>query len=130
MSTQKILVVEDEPGLLELMTLNLTGGGYEVVGTRDGLEALRLLDVEQPDLVTLDLNLPTVSGFRILQLLKAAPNAPIVLVITGYSFEEVEEVARSGADDFITKPVSFSDLEVKIRHLLERQRVTRRPPAN
>lgn len=130
MSVAKVLVVEDEPGLLELMTINLQGSGYDVVGARDGLVALQIAERERPDLITLDLNLPTVSGFRILQLVKSEPDPPPVLVITGYSFEEVEEVARHGADDFITKPVNFLELEGKIRRLIERARSSRANPTS
>lgn len=125
MNTIKVLVIEDEPGLMELMTINLQGSGYQVIGARDGLEALQVAEREQPDLITLDLNLPTVSGFRILQLVKSAPNPPPVLVITGYSFEEVEEVARHGADDFITKPVNFVELDGKIKRLIDRAHANR-----
>ncbi len=114
----KILVVEDEPGLVEVLTVNLRASGYEVITASDGLEALRRFDDEQPDLVTLDLNVPTVTGFRLLRLFKSGPKQVPVVVITGYSFEEAEEVARAGADDFCTKPIDFPQLTSKVERAL------------
>jgi len=117
-SKAKILVVEDEPGLVEVLEVNLRASGYDVVAASDGLEALRRFDEEKPDLVTLDLNMPTVSGFRLLRLFKSDPRPTPVVVITGYSFEEAEEVAHAGADDFITKPIDFVQLISKIERAL------------
>ncbi|MBI3978089.1 MAG: response regulator [Chloroflexi bacterium] len=119
MARARIMVVEDEPGLLEVLALNLRASGYEVIGVSDGLEALRRFDEARPDLVTLDLNMPTVSGFRLLHLFKQERAVPVV-VLTGYSFEEAEEVAHGGADDFLTKPVEFPQLLSKIERALQR----------
>ena len=117
----KILVIEDEPGLQEILVLNLEANGYEVVTAADGIEALQKFDTEKPDLVTLDLNVPGVSGFRLLQLFKRdRPTVPVV-VVTAYSFEEAEEVASSGADDFITKPIDFRQLVRKIERALAKE---------
>ena len=115
MSNERILVVEDDPEFAEVLQYNLTAAGYEVVVAHDGLEALRSFDAQRPSLITIDLNVPTVSGFRLVELFKRnAPDIPVV-VITASAFEEAEEVIRSRVDDFLTKPF---DPEVLV-HLVD-----------
>ena len=117
----RILVVEDEPGLLEVIALNLQGSGYETVTAADGLEALKQFEEKRPDLVTLDLNIPSISGFRLIRLFKQKDKTVPVIVITAYSFEEAEEVVTAGADDFITKPIEFPLLLSKIERALAKK---------
>lgn len=123
MSKAKILVVEDEPDIAEALQVNLEGAGYEVLTAADGVEALRLFDREQPDLATIDLMLPSVSGFRLVELMKrpTLPGPVPIIVITALSFEEGEDVARSGADDFITKPLDPNELVRKVEYVLSRR---------
>jgi DNA-binding response OmpR family regulator len=101
-----VLIVEDEPGLAEVLALHLQAEGYEPVLAHDGLEALYTLDRLTPRAVLLDLHVPQVSGFRLIQLLKQRTDGPQipVIVITALSFQEAEEAVRAGADDFISKP--------------------------
>jgi len=117
---RKILVVEDEYDIAEVIQLNLEAAGYCVVVARDGVDALRLFDTERPDLVTLDLGVPKVSGFRLLELFKrpGSPGPVPVIVVTALSFEESEEVARAGADEFITKPVAPDELVARVAFTL------------
>ena len=103
---RKVLIIEDEAGLAEVLALNLQASGFETVTAHDGLQALYLLDRSVPDVVVLDLQLPQVSGFRLIQLLRSRTDTatiPIV-VITALSFREAEDVVRRGADAFLTKP--------------------------
>lgn len=117
----RILIVEDEPGLLEVIALNLQGSGYETFTAADGLEALSKFEEKKPDLVTLDLNIPSISGFRLIRLFKQKDKSVPVVVITAYSFEEAEEVVTAGADDFITKPIEFPLLLSKIERALAKK---------
>lgn len=123
MSRAKILVVEDEPQIAEALQVNLEGAGYQVLLATDGIEALRLFDQQQPDLATVDLLVPSVSGFRLVELLKRPnPPGPVpVIVISALSFEEGEDAARAGADDFITKPLDPADLVRKVEFVLARR---------
>ncbi len=114
----KILVVEDEVGLLEIIGLNLEAAGYEVVTATDGLEAWRKYEEEQPDLVVLDLHLPTVSGFRVLEFIKGEPNPAPVLVLTALDFAEAESLTELGLEAFITKPFEPEKVVETVRHLL------------
>lgn len=118
---RRVLVVEDEPGLLELLKLHLQVAGFDVASADDGLEALYALDRERPDLVILDLMLPKVSGFRLLQLLKqgeSGPSAPPVMVLTALSFQEAKDALRAGADAFVSKPFLPHDVVARARSLL------------
>ena len=120
----KILVVEDEQGMLDILLENLVEAGYEVVVARDGVQAWQAFERERPDLVTLDLNIPKMSGFRLLQLLKQGSppryQGVPVIVVTGLDYEEAEEVAVAGADDFITKPFDPLELVGKVQAVLAR----------
>jgi DNA-binding response OmpR family regulator len=118
LSRPKVLVVEDEPDLLEVFCLYLTEGGFEPLPAPDGVTAYRRFETDHPQAILLDLNVPQISGFRLLQLFRQEqPNLPI-LVTTGYSFEEAEEVASYRIDDFLTKPFDFSQLILKLNRLL------------
>lgn len=121
-SKPKILIVEDEPGMAEILRLNLQASNYGVVVAADGLRALQVFESEAPDLVTLDLDVPKVSGYRLIRLFKqAGSSSPVpVIVITASDYEEAEEVVDAGADDFITKPFDPAELVEKIDYVLSR----------
>jgi DNA-binding response OmpR family regulator len=115
-----VLVVEDEPGLADVLAVHLAAAGYAPVVAHDGLEALYALEQWTPAVVLLDLHLPRVSGFRLLQLLRpggAAPRVP-VLVLTALSFGEAREALRAGADAFLTKPFRPADVVAQVARLL------------
>jgi two-component system, OmpR family, alkaline phosphatase synthesis response regulator PhoP len=118
-----VLIVEDEPQIAEALQLNLEGAGYQVFVANDGLEALRLFDTERPDIATVDLLIPNVSGFRLVELMKRpSPSGPTpVIVISALSFEEGEDAARAGADDFVSKPLEPDLLIRKIQSVLARR---------
>jgi DNA-binding response OmpR family regulator len=118
--TNSILVVEDDPQVAEIIQFNLRAAGLPTTVVADGLEAMHALDRVNPALVTMDLNVPEVSGFRLLRVFKKyAPHVPVI-VVTASQFQEAEETAYSGADDFITKPFDPEHLVKKVKVLLER----------
>jgi DNA-binding response OmpR family regulator len=116
-----VLVVEDEPGLTEVLALHLRAAGYDPVVAGDGLEALHALDRTIPVAIVLDLHLPQVSGFRLLEVLKQRPDTASVpvLVLTALSFAEAREVARAGADDFLTKPFDPTEVVRRVVRLTQ-----------
>ena len=118
----QVLVVEDEPGLAEILALNLSASGYQPVVAHDGLEALYALDRATPRAVLLDLHVPQVSGFRLIQLLKQRPETPQVpvIVITALSFQEAQEAVRAGADDFVGKPFLPEEVILRLDRVLAR----------
>src|SRR5215213_8162552 len=117
-----ILIVEDEAGLADVLAVHLEAAGYHPIIAHDGLEALYVLDRVTPHAVLLDLHLPQVSGFRLIQLLKQRPEMPRVpvIVITALSFQEAEDAVRAGADDFVTKPFLPAEVVTRVDRLIAR----------
>jgi DNA-binding response OmpR family regulator len=104
-----VLIVEDEIGLLEILELNFRSAGYQVSTAADGVTAWQQYERQRPDLLVLDLNLPKISGFRLLELIRSESDLP-VLILTAYDFAEAEEVARHRPDAFIKKPFDVREL--------------------
>ena len=123
-SAGRVLIVEDEAGLAEILSLHLEAAGYETVVCHDGLSALYEVERAAPNLVVLDLHVPQISGFRLMQLLKqrGGQQRIPVIVTTAPSFPEAEDAVRSGADDFITKPFLPDELVTRVARLLDRVR--------
>ena len=119
----RVLVVDDEPDLIELVRFNLKEAGYEIDAARSGREALALLRRRPPDLLILDLMLPDVSGTEICRQVRSdARLAGVpVLMLTAKS-EEVDRIVgfELGADDYVTKPFSPRELVLRVRALLRR----------
>lgn len=118
-----ILVIEDEPGVAEIIAVNLAGAGHEISTVHDGEAALVALAGDPPDLVILDLNLPRVSGFRVMTVMRrttAWADVPVI-VVTAYNFEEAVDVVRAGIDDFLTKPFDVSDLLEIVERVIRRR---------
>ncbi|MCL4370271.1 MAG: response regulator transcription factor [Chloroflexi bacterium] len=122
MKRSRVVVVEDEPEMLDIMSINLEQAGYQVIPARDGLEGYEAVERADPDAVILDLNLPNMSGFRLARLLRRDPRwkrVPLI-VATAFTFEEVEDLANEGIDGFITKPFDPADLVNKLEYILSR----------
>jgi two-component system phosphate regulon response regulator PhoB len=123
--TARILAIDDEPDLLELVRVSLARDGYEVHVARAGEKGLDLARRLRPDLVVLDLMLPDLSGTEVCRRLRADPElgrVPI-LMLTARS-EEIDRVVglELGADDYVTKPFSPRELALRVRAILRRAR--------
>ena len=120
MGQAKVLVIEDEPDMVDIMRVNLEQAGYDVVSTRDGLEGYEALESSGADAIVLDLNLPNMSGFRFARLVRRDDRwkrVPII-VVTAFAFEEVEDLTSVGIDAFITKPFDPAELVNKVEFVL------------
>ncbi|HEV7926079.1 MAG TPA: response regulator transcription factor [Verrucomicrobiae bacterium] len=120
----KILVVDDEPDLLELIDTNLTAAGFVVLMAASGKEALRLARAHHPQLILLDVMLPEVDGLEVCKMLRQDPatrSIPIVMLTARAS--EIDRVLglELGADDYVTKPFSMRELVLRVKKLLHRQ---------
>jgi DNA-binding response OmpR family regulator len=121
----KVLVVEDEPTLLETLEYNLTRQGYEVYTAADGFTALEIARRERPDAIVLDIMLPGLDGLEVCRILRREMNVPI-LMLTARA-DEVDKVVglEVGADDYLTKPFSMRELLARVKALLRRVRLIR-----
>lgn len=131
---KKILIVEDDLELLELLRLNLKQAGLAVATATNGVEALTKARQVEPDLIVLDLVLPELDGFAVCETLRkdAATAATPVIVLTGLTSELARYAGlESGANECVTKPVSPKALVSKIRRCLrQRPAPPLRPPAS
>lgn len=119
----KILVVEDEDALSELLSYNLEKEGYVIATCTDGDDALIMVDEEAPDLVLLDWMLPNVSGIEICRQLGARAETrdiPVIMLTARGEEEDRVRGLEQGADDYITKPFSMSELVARVKALLRR----------
>ena len=120
MSVGRILVVEDEPKIVDVVRLYLEREGFEVLAANDGATGLRRFRQEKPDLVILDLMLPVMDGLEICRTIRREASTPII-VLTARD-EEVDKIVglELGADDYITKPFSPRELVARVRAVLRR----------
>jgi len=117
----KILVVDDEPDTVELITFNLRNAGYEVISAVDGAEALRKARAHTPSLIILDLMLPEVDGLDVNKMLRAdTATAHIPVVMLTAKAGEVDRILglELGAKDYVTKPFSPRELILRVRNIL------------
>ncbi len=128
MADIKVLVVEDDPNLLEALKYNLQKESYDVVITIDGEQAIAIARREKPDLVILDVMLPKMNGFEVCSILRKEMTAPI-LILTARADETDKIVGLEiGADDYMTKPFSMRELLARVRAMLRRSKMTEAPP--
>jgi two-component system phosphate regulon response regulator PhoB len=122
-SGRKILIIEDETDVVDLLTLNLRNAGYNVLTVADGAAGLQRARDDGPDLIILDLLLPKTSGLEVCRILKSDPaTAQIPILILTAKVEEIDRVVglELGADDYVTKPFSPREVVLRIRAILRR----------
>jgi DNA-binding response OmpR family regulator len=116
----KILVVEDDQDIRQLLQLQLTAAGYETAFAHDGVTALSKARKERPDLILLDLGLPAGGGFVVIERLRALPELEMlpVIVVTARGAEEGEKAVALGARSYFPKPFDAGELVAEIRQAL------------
>jgi DNA-binding response OmpR family regulator len=120
MSYKRILVVDDDVKIVELVKLYLTREGYSVITAYDGNEALQLARQSHPDLIVLDIMLPGIDGLEVCKKLRAESSVPIIL-LTAKTTEQDRIVGLDlGADDYVTKPFSPKELAARVRAVFRR----------
>lgn len=115
-----VLVIEDEPRMLDMMRVTLETAGFNVSGAKTGQEGLTKLRDEIPDLVVLDLNLPDMSGFDVLRQIRNTLQIPVVMVTVQASDEDRILGLELGADDYLGKPFNHRELISRIKAVLRR----------
>tara|TARA_B100000519_G_scaffold75257_1_gene64727 strand:+ start:3190 stop:3876 length:687 start_codon:yes stop_codon:yes gene_type:complete len=119
----KILIVEDEKDIRDLIIYSLEGKGYQTISTDDGEKAIKMLKENKPDLVILDWMLPSVSGLEICRSIRRdikTKNIPIIMLTAKITEEDKVLGLDSGADDYITKPFSTAELSSRVKAILRR----------
>ncbi len=118
----KILVVEDDPNIVDLIRSNLAVRGFETVVSTDGARVLQILETEQPDLILLDLMLPSVDGFELCKQVRERSSVGVVVVSARGGDHDKVAALNLGADDYLTKPFSIDELLARIMATLRRTR--------
>jgi DNA-binding response OmpR family regulator len=118
--SQKILVIEDEEGIIHLLNLYLRDAGYAVVIARDGADGLALHAREQPDLVLLDIMLPALDGFEVCRRIRSWSRTPILMLTARGEEDDRIQGLELGADDYLVKPFSPRELVSRVRAILRR----------
>lgn len=120
----KILIVEDDDMLMDLMQQTLELFDYTVRGAGNGLEALEKAKTDFPDLILMDIGMPLMDGYEAMRRLRADPrtrNIPIIALTAHASVSDRKQALDAGADDYEAKPVDFDRLATKIQGLLARR---------
>ncbi|MDZ5010551.1 response regulator, partial [Clostridium perfringens] len=123
MSEEKILVVDDEDHIVELISYNLTSSGYKVITANNGLDAVRLAKEENPKLMLLDLMIPGLDGFDVCKAIRNdSETKDISVIMLTAKGEELDKILglELGADDYMTKPFSTRELLARIKAVLRR----------
>lgn len=118
MDRSRILVVDDEPGIVDIARANLEGHGFVVIEAYDGEEALRKIKDEKPDLVVLDILMPEMDGWEVLEKVESDPELsgiPVIMLTARVSDEDVLRGLESGAVEYMTKPFYPQDLVAAVK---------------
>ncbi len=117
-----VLLVDDDPQLIRLVRANLESVGYKVLATMDAHSSLKLVDMEGPDIIILDIMLPEMDGYELCQRIREFSSTPIIMLTA--KVEDVDKVRglKLGADDYLTKPFNVQELLARIEAVLRRTR--------
>jgi len=124
MSGNKILVVDDEPDIIELIGLYLEREGYDVLSTDNGEDALRITQEMKPELILLDIQLKSLDGLEVCQRIREHSNVPILFISCKSDDTDIIHGLEVGGDDYITKPFSPSQLVARVKAHLRRHSVS------
>jgi two-component system OmpR family response regulator len=126
----RLLVVEDEPNILELLSASLRLAGFEVFTASGGWDALQVANRARPDLVVLDVMLPDLDGFEVARRLRSGENrTPVVFLTARDATRDKVTGLTIGGDDYVTKPFSLEEVIARIRAVLRRSIGEARPPS-
>lgn len=118
----KVLLIEDDPNIVDLIRANLLVRGFDAVVSTDGLRALALLETERPDIVLLDLMLPQADGFELCKSIRERSGVGIIVVSARGGERDKVTALNAGADDYMTKPFGIEELLARVTATLRRTR--------
>jgi DNA-binding response OmpR family regulator len=123
----KILVVDDEPDILFLVTYYLKTQGYQVTGVRSGAEALKTVETDVPDLMILDVLMPELTGLEVCEELRRRPETAGVRIILFSALAQGTDRIKgltAGADDYVSKPINLQELAGRVKGVLQHSRTS------
>lgn len=125
MTKQTVLVVDDEPGILELVKIYLEKEGWRVILAKDGGQAIERIEIDHPDMIVLDVMLPGMDGFDICKQLRSQGNQVPIIMLTARD-DDIDKILglELGADDYMTKPFNPRELVARIKAILRRGKQT------
>ncbi|MCO5934131.1 response regulator transcription factor [Mucilaginibacter sp. RB4R14] len=124
----KVLLVEDEPGLVSVIVRGLTDAGMEVSVAADGIMGLEMAQAHKFDIILLDIMLPVMNGIQVCKEIRKRDDGIAILMLTALnSTENIVTGLNSGADDYLAKPFKFAELEARIRTLVRRSKAGNAP---
>ncbi|GAH26449.1 unnamed protein product, partial [marine sediment metagenome] len=116
----RILVVDDEPGVIRALQASLEANGFEILTATDGSEALEVIDKELPDLLILDIIMPKMDGFEVCRRVRQRSEIPIIMLSARQSEEDKVQCLNLGSDDYISKPFSMNEVVARVKAVLRR----------
>jgi two-component system, OmpR family, alkaline phosphatase synthesis response regulator PhoP len=122
-TTKRILIADDEPDILEILSFNLSAEGYDILTAKNGDEAIEIAKQSKPDLIILDMMMPGKNGIEVCNILRSQPSfaATLIIFLTAVKDEGTEiKGLETGADDYLTKPISPKVLLSKVNALFRR----------
>lgn len=120
----KVLVVEDDPNLRQLMSVFLRRNGFDVMRAQDGEEALSIMESAMPDLIVCDIMMPRMDGFALTRDIRQAyPELPILMVTAREALEDKRKAFSMGTDDYMVKPIELDEMLLRVNALLRRSRI-------
>jgi two-component system KDP operon response regulator KdpE len=124
---RRILIVDDEPGLRELVRINLEHEGFAVLQAENGVQGLEMIQQEHPDLVILDVMMPEMDGWDVCRRLREFSQVPVLMLTARVQSQDIVTGLESGADDYLLKPFNMDELMARVRALLRRVPSPNRP---
>lgn len=115
-----VLAVDDEPGILRLIKLELSGQGFRVITAENGADGLRMAEEHRPDIALLDILMPEMTGMEVMRELRERTNIPVILLTAKGSDADKVRGLEMGADDYLAKPFSPEELSARVRAVLRR----------
>ena len=129
MRKSRILIVDDDIGIVKAVRANLQARDWETLAALDGVEALDVISREQPDLVILDITMPRLDGFEVCRQVREWSRIPIIMLSGHHDIEEKVKCLNIGADDYLTKPFGVNELAARVTAVLRRTRESGMEPA-
>ncbi len=123
----KILVIDDEADVRNVLRDVLSAAGYTIVTASDGREALPLTLKDKPDLILSDIRMPKLDGLTLCKALRVNPETksiPVIMLTSYNTSEQMEAAMTAGADDFITKPLNMEEVKIRVRSMLKLKNIT------